>query len=309
MNDSRELSLVQACQECSTSFSAGRTVKDREANNENFSNIGTLYFANTKGILFDDVNDFESDILEKQLNTNQLKNTSKINSPTSALGHDMAHAYDFTINTNRTTKTNGYQLKVNDISTQKGSPYFKNMQEKFATGISTKININLKENPRNNHRGTDVKTTGVLSNKMYKIFLCLLLLMLTFSCKPKNNIITNSSKIKVIKFMGVDMYSTEIDKKKFWIYEDEHMFLFMKKAGFLSEIERYKELENSSLKEYAYAFVTPRDTLYSDYSLKSWILIRNKKERYYYDEQGKTSEFLRKVYPFFRDCPYVSDAN
>ena len=144
---------------------------------------------------------------------------------------------------------------------------------------------------------------------MYKIFLCLLL-TLVFSCKTKNNITGDLSKIKIVKFMGVDMYSTEISKKIFWTYDDEHMFLFMKKAGFLSDIETYQEERQSSLKEYTYAFITPtKDTLYSDYSLKPWILIRNKKEKYYYDKSGKISEFLRRTYPFFRDCPNVSAGN
>lgn len=40
--------------------------------------------------------------------------------------------------------------------------------EKFATEVSTKINMNLKENPRLNNLGTPVKTTGVLSNKIKK---------------------------------------------------------------------------------------------------------------------------------------------
>lgn len=168
MNDSRELSLVQACGSCTTSFISGRNVKDREADEKNFKNIGTLYFANTKGVLFDDVNDYTENILSEQLNQNKLGKTSKVNSPTSTLGHDLAHAYDYTTSTNNSKKTNDYLIRQNDISTKKGSPYFRNGQEKYATEISTKININLKENPRLNNLGIPVKTTGVLSNKIKK---------------------------------------------------------------------------------------------------------------------------------------------
>lgn len=140
---------------------------------------------------------------------------------------------------------------------------------------------------------------------MYRIFLCLLL-MLMFSCKTKNNSTSDSSKTQIVKFMGIDMYSTEISKKKFWLYDDEHMFLFMQKADFLNNIETYREEKQSSLKEYAYAIITPsKDTLYSDYSLKPWILIRKRKEKYYYDDEGKTVKFLKTVYPFFRDCPDI----
>ncbi|WP_330747028.1 hypothetical protein [Chryseobacterium sp. CP-77] len=106
--------------------------------------------------------------------------------------------------------------------------------------------------------------------------------------------------------MGVDSYSSNINPQIFWNQTDEHMFLFMNKVAFLSEIETYKELPKSTLQEYIFAFITSKkDTLYSDYNLKSWILIRNKREKYYYDEQGKTAEFLKSTYPFFRECSYM----
>lgn len=133
------------------------------------------------------------------------------------------------------------------------------------------------------------------------IFLFFLLLC---SCITKNSS-EHIKPTKIVKFMGVDMYSTDIDKQMFWSYPEEHMFMYMNKAGFLNDIESYKKEKGSSLKEYIYAFITPTDTLYSDYSLQSWILIRNKKENYYYDEEGKTMRFLKRTYPFFRDCPYT----
>ncbi|WPO89323.1 hypothetical protein [Chryseobacterium sp. HR92] len=133
---------------------------------------------------------------------------------------------------------------------------------------------------------------------------CLLFFLL--SCHIKNTDSDFSKPIKIVRFMGVDDYSSNINPQIFWSQNDEHMFLFMNKAAFLSEIETYKEMPESTLQEYIYAFITSKkDTLYSDYNLKSWILIRNKREKYYYDEQGKTAEFLKSTYPFFRECPYI----
>ncbi|MGU3377663.1 hypothetical protein [Chryseobacterium sp. M5A1_1a] len=137
-----------------------------------------------------------------------------------------------------------------------------------------------------------------------------IILFLLFSC----NAITNKDKkqtesVKIIRFMGIGSYSTGIYKKIFWTYDEEHMFMYMRKGEFLSDIEKYKETNPNNFKEYAFAFIKAKDTIYADESLKYWLLIRNKKERYYYDEEGETSEFLKKVYPFFRDCPYVSNVN
>ena len=131
----------------------------------------------------------------------------------------------------------------------------------------------------------------------------LILLLIIFSCITNNINTAPVKSLKIIKFMGVDMYSVGISKKVFWTYDDEHMFMYMRKGGFLSDIETYKESKTNKLKEYTYAFIKEKDTFYSDSSLKSWIIIRNKKEQYFYDEAGETAIFLKR-YPFFRDCPY-----
>lgn len=141
-----------------------------------------------------------------------------------------------------------------------------------------------------------------------KKLVSLSLLFFIISCIRPNTDSSFSKPIKIIKFMGVDSYSNNINPEIFWAHTDEHMFLFMERAAFLSDIETYKETSSSSLHEYIYAFITPKDTLYSDYTLKSWILIRGNKEKYYYDEKGKTSEFLKTTYPFFRDCSYLQDS-
>lgn len=104
--------------------------------------------------------------------------------------------------------------------------------------------------------------------------------------------------------MGVGMYSSGISKNVFWTYDDEHMLMYMKKGGFLTDIEDYKKTGANSLKEYGYAFIKGKDTIYSDSDLKVWEITRNKKSTYYYDQSGETANFLKR-YPFFRDCPYV----
>lgn len=135
----------------------------------------------------------------------------------------------------------------------------------------------------------------------------LALLLIIFSCISKNNISKDSANsLKIIKFMGVDMYSSGISKNVFWTYDEEHMFMYMKKGGFLSDIENYKKTEANSLKEYGYAFIKGNDTIYSDSDLKVWEITKNKKRTYYYDESGETANFLKR-YPFFRDCPYTPD--
>ncbi|MDR6919554.1 DUF6443 domain-containing protein [Chryseobacterium sp. 2987] len=168
ISDKRELSVVETCSTCSTSFSYGRNINDIKNNNRDYKSIGTLKFSNTRGALFDDSNDSSYNDLKKQFESGKYAKTSRVNSPTSLLGHDLVHAYNFTTNTNGSTTTNEYEARVNDISTRQGSPYFKNAEEKYTTQISKKININLKEPPRNNHQGYDVITTGVLSNKIKK---------------------------------------------------------------------------------------------------------------------------------------------
>lgn len=168
ISDKRELSIIEACETCSTSFSYGRNINDIKNNNRDYKSIGTLKFSTIRGALFDDVNDASYNDLKKQVESGKFSKTSQVNSPTSLFGHDLVHAYNFTTSTNGSKTTNEYAARVNDISTREGSPYFKNAEEKYPTEISKKININLKEAPRSNHQGYDVKTTGVLSNKIKK---------------------------------------------------------------------------------------------------------------------------------------------
>ena len=129
---------------------------------------------------------------------------------------------------------------------------------------------------------------------------------LLLSCVTKNRITDESTKpIKIIKFMGVSTYPTEISKKIFWNSDtEEYMYTYWDKSDIVSNIVSLVETNENFIKEYDYVFITPNDTLYSDSSLQSWVLVRNKKEKYYYDKSGKIALFLKSTYPFFRDCPY-----
>jgi RHS repeat-associated protein len=160
MNSEKELSVAKSCEDCGSNFGSGRAFKDRNNNSASaYNNIGTIYFDNKNGVLFDDVKDSKSDVLQQQLATGKFAKTAKINSPTSLFGHEMGHAFGFF------TDPSSYFKRKEDKSSQSKSPYFKNQEEAKATTLSTQINIQLKENPRLNHRGVSVPTQNVLSNK------------------------------------------------------------------------------------------------------------------------------------------------
>jgi len=163
MNSEKELSVAKSCEDCGSNFGAGRAFSDRNNNSASaYNNIGTIYFDNKNGVLFDDVKDSKSDVLQKQLASGKFAKTAKTNSPTSLFGHEMGHAFGFF------TDPSSYWKRKEDTSSQSQVPYFKNQEEARATTLSTQINIRLMENPRLNHRGTGVQTQGVLSNKIKK---------------------------------------------------------------------------------------------------------------------------------------------
>ena len=161
MNSDKELSVAKSCEDCGSNFSPARKFTDRDdTSTRTRNNIGTIYFDNKNGVLFDDVKDSRSDVLQQQLATGKFAKTAKINSPTSLFGHEMGHAFGFF------TDPTSYWQRKEDTSGHSLTPYFKNKEEARATTLSTQINIQLGENPRLNHRGTDVPTQGVLSNKI-----------------------------------------------------------------------------------------------------------------------------------------------
>ncbi len=157
----KELSIVSGK---TTSFNKGisRRSSKRRKLKDQYSDIGTLFFDDKNGVLFDDVNDSGSNILQKQLDSDKLSPTSKINSPMSVLGHDLLHAFNYLGN------KKAYYARVRNKKTKNGTPYFRNEEEQLTTTLSTQINRNLKENDRKNHRGIPVPVQGVKSNKIKK---------------------------------------------------------------------------------------------------------------------------------------------
>ena len=161
IKDSKELSLVQT--ENGSSFAYGRDYESKGNWKDGSSNvIGTIHFNNKEGVLFDDVNDTSGRELEKMYANGTLPKTAKINSPTSVLGHEVGHAFNYNDN------SGSYFDRRDSAPVHFGKIRIKNQEEAKATTLSTQINIKLNENPRLNHRAGGVITQGVLSNKPKK---------------------------------------------------------------------------------------------------------------------------------------------
>ncbi|TGD57855.1 RHS repeat-associated core domain-containing protein [Flavobacterium humi] len=160
MDDKRELSVVEGGEDGGSHFSDGRSYPDAgDGSTKTKNNIGTIYFNRKEGVMYNDTNDAKkiSDLYDSN---GKLKPTTRVNSPTSVLGHEIGHAFNFATN-----PTEYFKRKA-DISTRNLTPYFRNAEESKATTLSTQININLGEFPRRNYYATGVQTTGVLSNKV-----------------------------------------------------------------------------------------------------------------------------------------------
>ena len=166
MDDERELSLVQDPKGGDSHFKPSRNYRNWSKDNTRtsaYNDIGTIFFDNTKGIMFDDiVNPSNTDYFTNQLNTGKLNRTTQINSPTSILGHELIHAY------NKMDDSHAFHSRKGFNPVMNAQYRFMNEEEKRATSLSTKININLGENPRHSYQGLYVPTQGVLSNQLKK---------------------------------------------------------------------------------------------------------------------------------------------
>jgi hypothetical protein len=146
---------------------------------------------------------------------------------------------------------------------------------------------------------------------MKKIYLSIIIICL-LSCNSKKNTFKNYGRIDyesvlVIKFMGtLTTHCRSVDEKTFWYDKDEHSFMKIRNNNFIDDIKKIKNNSIDNFREYSYAFIVDNgietDTLYSDNTLKSWILKKNKKEMYFYDEEGIIAEGLRNTYSFFYEC-------
>jgi hypothetical protein len=151
-----------------------------------------------------------------------------------------------------------------------------------------------------------------MKNIFFNILVVFCLLVAT-SCKTNKNIISTDGnereidEVEVIKFMGtVYDYPRGVDEKIFWDFKEEHAKLFIGNSGFIQDVKNLRSNKSDRFREYNYAFIVKKgkeiDTLYSDNTLQTWLLKKNKKQIYFYDEEGKIAENLIHIYSFFKDC-------
>jgi hypothetical protein len=147
-------------------------------------------------------------------------------------------------------------------------------------------------------------------NKKLLISQVLFFTLFVNSCNTNRNAYSIQSKVdkvEVIKFMGTKTTQPfSIDEKLFWRNEDEHAKLLIKNIGFINDIRSIEDTTSTYFEEYNYAFLVKSgrqiDTLYSDSTLKSWILKKGDKNIYFYDRNGEIAENLRQMFSFFKDC-------
>ena len=165
MSDTRELSLVKGSE---SRFKKGRKYDDiNNTDSGSLNNIGTVFFNNNEGVIFDDITNpkkasegGDPNYFSNQIKNGKLNKTTQINSPTSVLGHEMAHGFGFM------KSASDYRKRHENKNFLQNGVIFPSQEEARATSLSTQININLSENPRTNYIGGGVLTKGVLSNQM-----------------------------------------------------------------------------------------------------------------------------------------------
>ncbi len=148
--------------------------------------------------------------------------------------------------------------------------------------------------------------------KKYLIIFIFSISFLLSNCSTRQKYLTikeieSEGYVEVIKFMGtITTQPYSVDEKIFWNNRDEHAKLIIRNNDFIEDIKTLNDTTSKNFREYNYAFIVRKgkeiDTLYSDYTLKTWILKKDKKETYYFDEKGETAENLRHMYSFFNEC-------
>lgn len=144
------------------------------------------------------------------------------------------------------------------------------------------------------------------SKQLYIVFSILFILC---SCRTKEKLFihTGIQEVNVIKFMGsISTQPYSVSEKNFWNNKDEHAKLIIRNNDFIKDVMSLKDSTSTYFLDYNYAFITKNgktiDTIYSDSTLKSWILIKDKKKIYFYDEKGEIAKNLRLLYSFFNEC-------
>ena len=145
--------------------------------------------------------------------------------------------------------------------------------------------------------------------KNVNIYTTIIILIFFCSCRTsvfeQNNI--DDKSIYAVKFMGsITTQPYPINEKTFWNNTDEHAKLVIRNNDFIKDVVSMKDSTSTYFLDYNYAFITKNgktiDTIYSDSTLKSWILIKDKKKIYFYDEKGEIAKNLRLLYSFFNEC-------
>lgn len=140
-----------------------------------------------------------------------------------------------------------------------------------------------------------------------KIFLGCFFIITGLFLNIKNIFLKEDRRIKVIKFMYVNEYPLDYGEKMFWDNaEEEHAFMYTSAFDIKSIVQKLPNDDSKTFKDYTYCFLQPKgnkyDTIYSDSSLKDWIIKKNGKKTRYYDKMGKIATDLRDNYSFFREC-------
>lgn len=148
--------------------------------------------------------------------------------------------------------------------------------------------------------------------KMERLFLKLPIISFIFLISCSSNLRQKQTKdelnyIQAIKYMGtITTQPYSIGEEMFWRNTDEHVKLIIRNNEFIEDVKAIKDTTSKYFGEYNYAFIVIKgnkiDTLYSDYTLKTWIIKRKDKEEYIYDEKGEIAKNLRNRYSFFNDC-------
>jgi hypothetical protein len=140
-----------------------------------------------------------------------------------------------------------------------------------------------------------------------KIFLGYCFIIVSIFLSIKDISLKEDHRIKVIKFMYVNEYPLDYGEKMFWDNaEEEHAIMYTNAFDIKGIVQNLPNYKSKTFKDYTYCFLQPKgnkyDTIYSDSSLKEFIIKKNGKKTFYYDKEGKLATDLRYNYSFFREC-------
>ena len=134
-----------------------------------------------------------------------------------------------------------------------------------------------------------------------------MILIIIFSFSKKNFDKEKNNSTKVIKFMNtVNAYPFDYGEKMFWDNPEEHAIIYENQFEILKQVTRLKKTDSKVFKNYKYCFIIPskiqNDTVYSDFTLRAWIIKKKGIKTYHYDDTGKLANDLRSVFSFFNNC-------